>query len=73
MNNPFLWLILQVIDFYMWMVIIGVVLRWLTALSVLTFDVQYDRGKWTGPNSWDGTHPPNDLLGVIQQIGHSCA
>ncbi|MCH8160795.1 MAG: hypothetical protein IIB88_02755 [Chloroflexi bacterium] len=55
-------------------------LRWLTALSVLTFDVQYDRGKWTGPNSWDGTHPPdgvidlpNDLLGVIQQLGHSCA
>lgn len=44
------------------------------------YDVQYDRGPWTGANSWNGTTPPdgvidspNDILGVIAQFNHSCA
>ena len=41
MNNPFLWLILQVIDFYMWMVIIGVVLSWLTAFNVVNLSNRF--------------------------------
>ncbi|MCI0776534.1 MAG: hypothetical protein J4N95_00005 [Chloroflexi bacterium] len=43
------------------------------------YDVQFDRGPWTGPNSWNETQGPdgvidlpNDILGVIQQFGHSC-
>ncbi|MBC8339785.1 MAG: YggT family protein [Rhodospirillales bacterium] len=35
MSNPFLWLVLTVIDLYMWVVIIGVVLSWLVAFSVV--------------------------------------
>ena len=35
MSNPFIWLILQVIDLYMWVVIIGVVLNWLVAFGVV--------------------------------------
>ena len=35
MSNPFLWLILQVLDLYMWAVIIGVVLSWLVAFNVV--------------------------------------
>ena len=35
MSNPFLWLILQVIDLYMWLVIIGVVLSWLVSFNVV--------------------------------------
>ena len=35
MSNPFLWLILQVIDLYMWLVIIGVVLSWLVSFKVV--------------------------------------
>ncbi len=43
------------------------------------YDVQYDRGRATGP-SWNDTAPPdgvidfaNDILGVIGQFNHSCA
>ena len=35
MTNPFLWLVLTVIDLYMWVVIIGVVLSWLVAYNVV--------------------------------------
>ncbi len=35
MSNPFLWLILQLLDLYMWAVIIGVVLSWLVAFNVV--------------------------------------
>ena len=35
MSNPFLWLILQVLDLYMWAVIIGVILSWLVAFNVV--------------------------------------
>ena len=41
MSNPFLWLILQVIDLYMWMVIIGVVLSWLTAFNVVNISNRF--------------------------------
>ena len=37
--------------------------------------MQFDRGTWTGPNSWNDTQPPdgvidlpNDILGVILQF-----
>ncbi len=35
MSNPFLWLVLTVLDLYMWIVIIGVVLSWLVSFSVV--------------------------------------
>ncbi len=35
MINPILWLVLTVIDLYMWVVIIGVVLSWLVAFNVV--------------------------------------
>ena len=35
MINPFLWLVLTVIDLYMWVVIISVVLSWLVSFNVL--------------------------------------
>ena len=41
MSNPFLWLILQVIDLYMWLVIIGVVLSWLTAFKVVNLSNRF--------------------------------
>ncbi len=41
MSNPFLWLILQVIDLYMWMVIIGVVLSWLVAFNVVNLSNRF--------------------------------
>lgn len=41
MSNPFLWLILQVIDIYMWMVIIGVVLSWLAAFNVVNLSNRF--------------------------------
>lgn len=43
------------------------------------YDVQYDRGAWTGANSWNGTAPPDgvidediDIDGVFAQYGHDC-
>ena len=45
----------------------------------LGYDAQFDRGPWTGPNSWNETQGPdgiidlpNDILGVILQFNHSC-
>jgi len=35
MSNPFLWLVLTVLDLYMWIVIIGVILSWLVAFNVV--------------------------------------
>ncbi len=35
MSNPFLWLILQLLDLYMWAVIIGVILSWLVAFNIV--------------------------------------
>jgi len=35
MSNPFLWLVLTVIDLYMWVVIISVVMSWLVSFSVV--------------------------------------
>lgn len=35
MSNPFLWLVLTVIDLYMWIVIISIVLSWLIAFQVV--------------------------------------
>ncbi|NQU61908.1 MAG: YggT family protein [Rhodospirillales bacterium] len=34
MSNPFLWLIFQVIDLYMWIIIINIVFSWLVAFNV---------------------------------------
>lgn len=43
------------------------------------YDVNYDRGPWTGANSWKGTTAPdgvidlaNDIMGVIGQFNHDC-
>ena len=43
------------------------------------YDAQFDRGPWTGPNSWNATQGPdgvidlpNDILGVILQFNHRC-
>ena len=48
--------------------------------GTLGYDVQFDRGPWTGPNSWNETQGPdgvidlpNDILGVILQFQHRCA
>ena len=35
MSNPFLWLILQLLDLFMWAVIIGVILSWLVAFNIV--------------------------------------
>ena len=35
MSNPFLWLVLTVIDLYIWVVIISVVLSWLVSFNVV--------------------------------------
>ncbi len=35
MVNPFIWLVLTALDFYLWIVIIGVVLSWLVAFNVV--------------------------------------
>ena len=47
--------------------------------GTLGYDAQFDRGPWTGPNSWNDTQGPdgvidlpNDILGVILQFSHSC-
>ena len=47
--------------------------------GTLGYDVQFDRGPWTGPNSWNDTQGPdgvidlpNDILGVILQFNHRC-
>jgi len=34
MPNPFIWLIFQIIDLYMWIVIINIVFSWLVAFNV---------------------------------------
>ena len=46
----------------------------------LGYDIQFDRGPWSGPNSWNDTQGPdgvidlpNDILGVILQFNHRCA
>ena len=43
------------------------------------YDAQFDRGPWTGSNSWNETQGPdgvidlpNDILGVIMQFNHRC-
>ena len=48
--------------------------------GTLGYDAQFDRGTWTGPNSWNDTQGPdgvidlpNDILGVILQFQHRCA
>ena len=41
MSNPFLWLILQVIDLYMWLVIISVVLSWLVGFKVVNLSNRF--------------------------------
>ena len=47
--------------------------------GTLGYDAQFDRGPWTGPNSWNQTQGPdgvidlpNDILGVILQFQHDC-
>ena len=47
--------------------------------GTLGYDAQFDRGTWTGPNSWNQTQGPdgvidlpNDILGVILQFNHRC-
>ncbi len=41
MSNPFLWLVLTVIDLYMWVVIISVVLSWLIAFQVVNMSNRF--------------------------------
>lgn len=56
--------------------ILGVILHW--SGSGAPYDVDYDRGPSTGPNSWNMTAPdgaidlPNDILGAIRQWQHNC-
>ncbi|MCI0890224.1 MAG: hypothetical protein J4O04_05400 [Chloroflexi bacterium] len=57
--------------------ILGVILH--HPAGPMGYDVQFDRGTWTGPNSWNDTQGPdgvidlpNDILGVIEQFNHSC-
>ena len=58
--------------------ILGVIVRF-SPSGGPPYDVQFDRGPSTGPNSWNMTAPdgvidlPNDILGVILQFQHSCA
>ena len=39
--NPFLWLIITVIDLYIWMLIISVILSWLVAFNVINTSNQF--------------------------------
>jgi len=41
MSNPFLWLVLTVIDLYMWVVIISVILSWLVAFQVVNMSNRF--------------------------------
>jgi len=42
------------------------------------YDSRFDRGPSSGPHPWNMTAPdgaidlPNDILGVILQLGHAC-
>ena len=47
--------------------------------GTLGYDAQFDRGPWSGANSWNDTQGPdgvidlpNDILGVILQFNHRC-
>ena len=57
--------------------ILGVIQRFAPA-GAAPYDVQFDRGVSSGPNTWNMTAPdgvidlPNDILGVILQFNHSC-
>ena len=59
--------------------ILGVIVHFAPLGTEPEYDVHYDRGPWTGPNSWtlttgpDGVIDlPNDILGVIGQSLHNC-
>ena len=57
--------------------ILGVIQRFAPS-GATPYDVQFDRGVSSGPNTWNMTAPdgvidlPNDILGVILQFNHSC-
>ena len=34
-GEPLVWLVLQIIDIYIWVVIIGIILSWLVAFNVV--------------------------------------
>ena len=47
--------------------------------GTIGYDAQFDRGTWTGINSWNDTQGPdgvidlpNDILGIILQFNHNC-
>ncbi len=41
--NPFVWLVLQLIDIYTWVVIAAVIMSWLTAFGVINIHNQFAR------------------------------
>jgi len=41
--NPFVWLLLQLINIYFWIVVAAVVVSWLTAFGVINIHNQYAR------------------------------
>ncbi len=58
--------------------IFGVIIHYAPTGTEPEYDVNFDRGPSTGPDTWNMTAPDgvidltNDILGVIQQYLHSC-
>ena len=58
--------------------ILGVIQHYAPTGSEPEYDVNFDRGPSTGPDSWNMTAADgvidlsNDILGVVQQYLHSC-
>ena len=55
------------------------VIQHISVTGGAAYDAQFDRGTWTGPNSWNDTQGPdgvidlpNEILGVILQFSHRC-
>jgi YggT family protein len=55
MVNPFIWLILALLDIYWWIIIITIIISWLTAFNVMNRSnpyvrqISYGLGKLTEP------------------------
>ena len=51
MINPFIWLLLTIIDIYFWIVLITVIMSWLIAFNVINPYNQFVRSLWQGLNA----------------------
>jgi YggT family protein len=51
MVNPFIWLILAIIDIYWWILIITIIISWLTAFNVMNRSNPYVRQIANGLNA----------------------